>query len=176
MKTKHNNIKRVRYLCISAVIAAMYVALTYLSMALGLDKNAIQVRFSEMLVPLAFVSPAAISGLTVGCFLANILTGCAPLDIAVGTLATLIGAAGAHLLGKMKNRGAARWLCTLPNIIVNTAAIAAICYFCYTAPSAQDISILPFYLATAALGEVISCGIFGTVLLFGSEKALLRLV
>ncbi len=158
------------------MIAAMYVALTYLSMSLGLDKNAIQVRFSEMLVPLALVTPSAISGLTVGCLLANILTGCAPLDIAVGTFATLLGAMGAYLMGKLGHQRAAKWLCTLPNILINTVAITAVCYICYTAPSAQELSVLPFYAATAALGEVISCGIFGTVLLIGCEKALRRLI
>ncbi len=158
------------------MLAAMYVALTYLSMSLGLDKNAIQVRMSEMLIPLAFITPAAISGLTVGCFLANILTGCAPLDIVLGTFATLVGACGAYLLGLVKNKKVTRWLCTLPNIIINTVTITAVCYFCYTAPSAQELSILPFYAATAALGEIISCGIFGTVLLFGCEKALRRLI
>ncbi len=158
------------------MIAAMYVALTYLSMALGLDKNAIQVRFSEMLVPLAFVTPAAIPGLTVGCFLANILTGCAPLDIVLGTFATSIGALGAYLLGLMKHKNVTKWLCTIPNILINIVAITSVCYFCYTAPSAQELSILPFYAATAALGEIISCGIFGTVLLMGCEKALRRLI
>ncbi len=158
------------------MIAAMYVALTYLSMTLGLDKNAIQVRFSEMLIPLAFVTPAAIPGLSVGCFLANILTGCAPLDIVLGTFATLVGAGGAFLLGLMNNKRATRWLCTLPNILVNTVTITAICYFCYTAPTAQEPSILPFYAATAFFGELISCGIFGTVLLFGCEKAIRRLI
>ncbi len=158
------------------MIAAMYVALTYLSMALGLDKNAIQVRFSEMLVPLAFVTPAAIPGLTVGCLLANILTGCAPLDIVLGTLATLLGSVGAYLLGLLKHKNITKWLCTIPNILVNTVTITVVCYFCYTAPTAQEPSILPFYAAAALLGEIISCGIFGTVLLFGSERALKRLI
>ncbi len=158
------------------MIAAMYVALTYLSMAIGLDKNAIQVRFSEMLVPLAFVTPSAIPGLTVGCLLANILTGCAPLDIVLGTFATLVGACGAFLLGLLKNKKMTRWLCTLPNILINTVIITVVCYFCYTAPSAQDPTVLPFYAITASLGEIISCGIFGTVLLMGCEKTLRRFI
>ena len=162
-------------MCLAAMIAAMYVALTYLSMALGLDKNAIQIRFSEMLIALAFVTPAAIPGLYVGCLLANILTACAPLDILLGPIATLIGAVGAYFIGKMKNRNAAKWLFTLPNIVANTIIVTVVCYFCYTAPSAQNGSIIPFYATTIALGEVISCGLLGTVLLAGSEKALRRL-
>ncbi len=175
MKANGNTVKRVRFICTAALIAAMYVALTYLSMALGIDKNAIQIRFSEMLIALAFVTPAAIPGLYVGCLLANILTACAPLDILLGPIATLIGAAGAYLIGRVKNNKVARWLCTVPNIIANTIIVTIVCYICYTAPDAQSLSIIPFYACTIALGEMISCGIFGTVLLLGSEKALRRL-
>ena len=56
MKVTQNTVKKVRFICLAALIAAMYVALTYLSMALGLDKNAIQIRFSEMLIALAIVT------------------------------------------------------------------------------------------------------------------------
>ena len=65
----------------AAIIAAMYVALTFVSMAFGLDKNAIQVRFSETLIVIAFFTPAAIPGLFIGCILSNTLTGCMLLDI-----------------------------------------------------------------------------------------------
>ncbi len=173
---KNNNYKRVRSICLASLIGALYVALTLISMAVGLDKNIVQVRFSEMLIVLAFVTPSAIPGLTVGCLLANILTGCAPLDIVLGTFATLVGACGAFLLGKMRHKKAARWLCTLPNVIANVITITAVCYICYTAPAAQHPSVLPFYAITAAIGEIISCTVFGTVLLFGCEKALKRLI
>lgn len=153
----------------------MYVALTYLSMALGLDKNAIQIRFSEILIVLAFVTPAAIPGLYVGCLLANILTFCAPLDIFLGPIATLIGALGAYAMGKMKNTRISRFLCTIPNILANTVIVTVICYFCYTAPDAQNASIIPFYALTILFGEVISCGILGTVFLVGAEKTLRRI-
>ena len=164
-----------RFLCTAALIAAMYVALTYLSMALGLDKNAIQIRFSEILIVLAFVTPAAIPGLYVGCLLANILTFCAPLDIFLGPIATLIGALGAYAMGKMKNAKISRFLCTIPNILANTLIVTVICYFCYTAPDAQNASIIPFYALTILFGEVISCGILGTVFLVGAEKTLRRI-
>ena len=71
---ERNTFKRVRFLCTSAILAALYVALTYVAMAFGLHNGVIQIRFSEALIALAFVTPAAIPGLTVGCFLANLLT------------------------------------------------------------------------------------------------------
>ena len=80
--------KKIMYLSQAAMIAALYVVLTLLANALGLANYAIQVRFSEALTILPFFTPAAIPGLTIGCLLSNIFTGCAPLDVLFGTLAT----------------------------------------------------------------------------------------
>lgn len=173
---KNKSFKRVKFICVAALIAAMYVALTYLSMALGLDKYAIQIRFSESLIILAFITPAAIPGLYIGCLLANILTGCAPLDIAIGPIATLIGALGAYMLGRMGNKKVTRWLCTIPNILANTVIVPIVVYACYTQPSEQTIAIIPFYALTVAIGEIISSGIFGTVILLFGERSMRRLI
>ena len=66
--------KNVRHLTHSALIAAMYVALTYLQNLLipGSATWAIQFRVSEALCVLALYTPAAIPGLTIGCLLFNI--------------------------------------------------------------------------------------------------------
>lgn len=154
----------------AAIIAAMYVALTFVSMAFGLDKNAIQVRFSETLIVIAFFTPAAIPGLTLGCFLANILTGCALLDIFLGPVATFIGAMGAYLISKAPKRRIGRFLCTIPNILANTVIVTFVCIVCYTAPDARSVALVPFYGVTVFLGEVISSGILGTLLLLALEK------
>ena len=76
----------------AAIIAALYVVLTYLAGMLGLASGAIQIRFSEALTILPVFTPAAIPGLFAGCILSNLFTGCALPDIVVGSLATLIGA------------------------------------------------------------------------------------
>ena len=73
----------------AAIIAALYVVLTMLANALGLANYAIQVRFSEALTILPYFTPAAIPGLFAGCILSNILTGCMPLDVIFGSIATL---------------------------------------------------------------------------------------
>lgn len=78
--------KKVLFISQAAMIAALYVVLTVLANALGLANYAIQVRFSEALTVLPFFTPAAIPGLTIGCVLSNLLTGCLPLDIAFGAL------------------------------------------------------------------------------------------
>ena len=90
--------KRVKFICHAALIAAIYVLLTYLAAAMGLSSGVIQVRFSEALCILPYFTAAAIPGVTLGCLLANILTGCAFWDIVFGTLATLIGVVCAYYL------------------------------------------------------------------------------
>ncbi len=76
----------------SAVIAALYAGLTYASSMLNLAYGSIQFRFSEALTILAAISPAAIPGLTIGCFLGNITSPYGIIDIICGTLATFIAA------------------------------------------------------------------------------------
>ena len=97
--------KQTRSLVYSALIAALYVVLTYLQSALlpGSTSMAIQFRASEALMVLAFFTPAAIPGLAVGCLLYNIVNaGALPLDWIVGTLATLAAAVAMWLLRNKK--------------------------------------------------------------------------
>lgn len=100
--------KKSRFLAHGAMLAALYVALTYLQN--GLIPNsasfAIQFRASEALCVLALFTPAAIPGLTIGCLLFNIsFAGALPLDFFVGTLATLLAAAGMYALRNVKVKG-----------------------------------------------------------------------
>ena len=92
--------KRVRYMVQAALIAAMYAALTHLQNLLvpGSATWAIQFRVSEALCVLALLTPAAIPGLTVGCFVFNLTyAGALPLDPVVGTLATFLSAGAMYL-------------------------------------------------------------------------------
>lgn len=140
------------------IIAALYVVLTIIANALGLASGAIQVRFSEALTILPVFTPAAIPGLTVGCVLANLITGCAPWDVVFGSLATLIGAAGTRLLRKNP------WIAWIPPVISNMAIIPIVLQKVYGVPDAWWYLVL-----TVGAGEVISCGILG-LLLYHSVK------
>jgi len=86
------NNKKTVFLVRASIIAAMYAGLTYAAGALNLAYGSIQFRFSEALTILATFSPAAIPGLTIGCFLANITSPYGVVDIICGTLATFIAA------------------------------------------------------------------------------------
>ena len=92
--------KRTRNLAYGALIAALYVVLTHLQNLLIPNSTSfiIQFRASEALCVLAFFTPAAIPGLTIGCLLYNLTFAAAlPLDFLVGSLATLLAASGMYL-------------------------------------------------------------------------------
>ena len=96
--------KNIRYLTHSALIAALYVALTYLQNFLlpGSTTMAIQFRVSEALCVLALFTPAAIPGLSIGCLLFNLSYSAAlPLDFLVGTLATALACGSMYLTRKI---------------------------------------------------------------------------
>lgn len=139
----------------AAMIAAIYVVLTFIANAFGLANYAIQIRFSESLTILPFFTPAAIPGLFIGCLLSNILTGCLPLDVVFGSIATLIGACGTYALHKYK------WLAPLPPIISNTVIVPFVLAYVYKFEGS-----VPYFMLTVGIGEVISCGILGMILLF----------
>ena len=87
--------QKTRKLVQAATIAALYVVLTHLQNIILPNSTtaAIQCRLSEALTVLAFFSPAAIPGLTLGCLVFNLTSGAAlPLDFLVGSLATLLAA------------------------------------------------------------------------------------
>ncbi len=97
-----------RFLAHSALIAALYVVLTYLQNWIlpGSTSWVIQFRVSEALCILALLTPAAIPGLSIGCLLFNISFAAAlPLDWLVGTLATLLAALTMWLTRKLTIRG-----------------------------------------------------------------------
>lgn len=175
--------KKVLYLTQAAMIAALYVVLTMIANTLGLASGNIQVRFSEALTVLPFFTTAAVPGLYIGCLIANIVTGAALPDIIFGPLATLVGALGTWALGKAAkklqisasadadSKAAAdkkvtlyKWLSPLPPILANGIIIPPVLKYAY--------GIVPvwFSVVTVTIGEIISCGIFGLILLFALQK------
>ena len=149
------------YLVRAAVIAALYVALTWFVAPFGLSgMGAIQLRVSEALCILPYFTPAGIPGVALGCLLSNLLTGAHLLDIVFGTLATLIGAIGTRLLRRSP------YLAALPPILANTLIVP------FVLRSAYGMTEIPmgFLFASVAIGELISAGVLGLMLLFALEK------
>ncbi len=112
---------KARYIITGALIAAAYAGLTYLSGAFGLAWGPIQLRLSEVLTLLPIFTPAAIPGLTVGCFIANIGS-FNVADLLFGTVATLMAAILTEALRDRKVKGIPIFA-FLPPIIINALVI-----------------------------------------------------
>jgi uncharacterized membrane protein len=152
---------KTRYLTLAAVIAALYVVLTYLSALFGLSgQNLVQVRLSEALCILPYFTSAAVPGLALGCLLSNVLTGAHVLDIIFGTLATLLGAIGTRLIRKR------RFLTPIPPILANTLIVPFVIRYAYLS---TDVA-LPLLFLTVGAGEILSVGVLGIILLLSLEK------
>ena len=99
---------KARYLAHGALIAALYTVLTHAQNLIFPESTsfAIQFRASEALCVLAFFTPAAIPGMTVGCLLFNLTFAPAlPLDFLLGSLATLLATSGMYLLRNLTVKG-----------------------------------------------------------------------
>jgi len=151
---------KVLFITQSALIAALYVVLTYAANMLGLASGIIQIRISEVLTVLPYFTPAAVPGLFIGCLTANLTTGAAVWDVIFGSLATLIGAAGTYLL-----RNKSIWFAPLPPIAANTLIVPMILSKVYGASET-----IPYLMLTVGIGELISCGILGMMFMLAVKK------
>lgn len=146
------------FICQAALIAAVYVALTYVFAPISF--GAIQFRIAEALTILPIFTPAAIPGLFVGCFVGNILGGAVLPDIIFGSIATLIGAVFTYLLRKKSP-----FIAVLPPILSNTIIIPFILYYVYGVEM-----FFPLIMLTVCIGEVGSCGVLGIPLCYALKK------
>ena len=153
--------KTLRILVMQGIIAAIYVVLATLLQAISFGP--VQFRVSEALTVLPFLSPYCIVGVTLGCFISNLIfiSVNGPLDLIFGTLATFLVAV---LTSKMKNR----WLAPLPPVIVNAVIIGAMLAFVLT-PDAFWINFW-INMATVGLGQVCACYILGMPLMAALER------
>ena len=150
--------KKVLFMAQAAMIAALYVALTYVFAPISFSE--VQVRIAEALTILPVFTPAAIPGLFIGCLLGHIMGGALVPDIVLGSLATLIGA-----FFTWKLRKANPFLAPVPPIVANTLIVPFVLKYAY----GVDLPI-PFMMLTVGAGEVLSCGVLGMLLYFALKK------
>jgi uncharacterized membrane protein len=144
---------KVLFMTQAAMIAAIYVVLCLVFAPISYGE--VQVRIAEALAVLPVFTPAAIPGLFIGCAVSNVMAGCITLDVVFGSLATLIGAAGTWMLRK-KNR----YLASVPPIVANILIVPFVLKYGY----GVALPII-FMMGTVGIGEIISCGILGQILL-----------
>ena len=155
--------KSALYLTRGAMIAALYVALTYFSNLFGLANGAIQFRLSEALCILPMFFPEAVPGLFIGCLISNLITSANVFDIIFGSFATLLGAIGARLLRKLPTR--LLWLATLPTVLSNILIVPPVLIFAYGATDAYLWLVL-----TVGIGEIVCASLGGAVLGYSLKK------
>ena len=150
--------KNVLFMTHAAMIAAIYVVLTYIFAPFSFGE--VQIRIAEALTILPVFTPAAIPGLFIGCLIGNILGGAILPDIIFGSLATLIVAVFTYML-RDKNK----FLAPLPPIAANTIVVPFVLRYGY------GVALpIPFMMLTVGVGEVLSCGVLGMVLYFALRK------
>ncbi len=146
------------FLVQAAAIGAIYVVLTLLFAPFSFGE--VQIRISEALTVLPYFTPAAIPGLFVGCIIANFLGGALPVDILFGSIATLIGAFFTY---RLRNTG--KWTAPIPPIVSNTVIVPFVLYYGY------GVNLpIPFMMLTVGIGEIVSCAVFGMIILTALSK------
>lgn len=159
--------KRTLFLTKAAVIAAAYAVLTLLGAALNLSYGGVQFRFAEALCILPVFVPAAVPGLTVGCFLANILSSVSPLDMVFGTLATLLAALASRALGNVRIKSYPFCSLLMP-VLFNGAIVGAEIAF-FTAGE-SFFTAYAVNALTVSLGEAAVTFTLGSLLYYGVER------
>jgi len=142
-----------RRLCLSAIIAALYAALTLGFQAISY--GAIQFRVAEAMTLLPTLFPEAIPGLTVGCLISNLFNpmGATVYDIVFGTLATLIAAVLTYRI-----RGNL-FLKALPPVACNAVIVGMVLTYAY------GIDMLWMNMLTVGIGEAVVCYVLGVPLM-----------
>ncbi len=146
--------KKTRFITFSAIIAAVYAAMTLV--VAPLSYGPIQIRLSESLTILAAFTPAAVPGLFFGCLIANLYTGNI-IDIIFGSLTTL---AAAVLTYKLRKR---HWLAPLPPVVLNAVVVG---YYL----TLQYGGLLPMNILTVGAGQFVACYILPIYFIINFDK------
>lgn len=153
----------------AAVIGALYVALT--AAVAPIAFGPVQFRVSEALCSLILIFPEAAVGLTVGCFFSNLLFS-TPIDVVLGTLATLISAVAAAFVSGRISKPISRFLiCSAFPVVANGFIIP----FTFLAATFSWTAYLLDVISVAA-GEILAVYGAGGVLYFASLKAFKKYV
>lgn len=159
--TQKNKFFSAKKLVRCALVAALYTVLCLAFAPLGF--GAVQVRFAEALCLLPVFGAEYIIAISLGCLISNFL-GSTIIDVVFGTLATLLAGIVTYLVRNRRIKGLAI-PAAIPPIVFNAVIVGAVVisfFFMDGAPVTG--SIMLFNAFTVGLGEVISCGVLGVLL------------
>ena len=149
----------------ASIIACIYVVVCLLTAQYA--SGPVQVRISESLTMLSIFSIEYIIGVTVGCFLSNMLTS-APIDMVVGTIATLISAILTYRLRNIRTKKLAL-IPSIPPVVINAVVIGielTLLYF----PKDVALSVWLMNILSVGVGQFISCTVLGVLLVYVIER------
>lgn len=148
----------------SAIVGALYAALTLLSSAFGIAYGPVQFRLSEALCVLPFLFPETAWGLFAGCWVANLISPYGPLDMVVGSLATLLAA---RWTAKCRRK----WMAPLPPVMCNGILVGAVLAWQQSGSMETFWPAFTLNALSVALGEAVVCFGLGLLLLRAVEKS-----
>lgn len=150
----------VRRLVRCAVIAAVYVVVCLV--LAPFSYGAVQVRVAEALCLLPVFGAEYIVGVTLGCFLANLL-GSTVVDVVFGTLATLLACLVTYKLRDIRVKGLAI-PASLQPVVFNMIIVGAFEITFFFSDGAPTAMLAVFNAVTVGIGELISCTVLGVAL------------
>ena len=150
----------VRRLVRCAVIAAVYVVVCLV--LAPFSYGAVQVRAAEALCLLPIFGAEYIVGVTLGCFLANLI-GSTVIDVVFGTLATLMACLVTYKLRNVRIKGLAI-PASLPPVVFNMIIVGAFEITFFFSDGAPTAALAAFNAVTVGIGEIISCTVLGVAL------------
>jgi uncharacterized membrane protein len=138
------------------VIAAIYVVLVLLFQFMSFQL--IQFRIAELLMVLVLFDKRSVIGLTIGCFLANLLGGAILIDVIFGTLATTFAA---FIMILLKSKP---YVALLMPAIVNGFVVGVILTYGY------DLGPLWLTMGSVFIGEFVVMYTFGLATYLGIKR------
>ena len=168
--TRSKNKKRIYFVTLNGMIAALYVVFTlpFANIAYG----PIQFRLAEVLTVLPIFSAGTIPGVTLGCFIANLINpnNLGPVDIIGGSIATLIAGYFSWLIGK-KNKP----LGIIPPIVFNGLIVGGYLPFLLVDPgSTVTLQAIGISMLSVAGSEAVLLVVLGIPLIILISKTRIK--
>ena len=154
-----------------AMIAAIY---TVLSVCLSaISYGTVQIRVSEALTLLPVFALGNVWGVTIGCFLTNVIgffTGAnilGALDAVFGTAATLVAALLTYALRNVRFKGLPI-AAAIPPVIVNAVVIGM--ELCVLINGGFNPVVFWAQAVSVGVGQLLSCGVIGLIMVRVIER------
>lgn len=156
---------KTRKLVVSALVASLYAVIT---LVLGaISYGPIQFRIAEIMILLPFIKKDYILGLTIGCFVANIIGPYGVPDIIFGTIATFLSAYAVYLTSKYIKNKLSLLIASIWPTIINGVVIGFMLNKFFGVP-------MTLGMLQVALGEFVVITIVGVPLYKSLEKKYLK--